>query len=47
MTTGSSTKPVNPRILTINGGSSSIRFPLFEAGDPLRTPTRKTLNVQW
>jgi hypothetical protein len=29
-------KPANPRILTINGGSSSIRFALFEAGDSLR-----------
>jgi len=29
-------KPANPRILTINGGSSSIKFALFEAGDPLR-----------
>ena len=28
--------PSNPRILTINGGSSSIRFALFEAGDSLR-----------
>jgi acetate kinase len=26
-------KPANPRILTINGGSSSIKFALFEAGD--------------
>ena len=26
-------KPTNPRILTINGGSSSIKFALFEAGD--------------
>jgi acetate kinase len=26
---------VNPHILTINGGSSSIKFALFEAGDPL------------
>ncbi len=25
-----------PRILTINGGSSSIKFALFEAGDSLR-----------
>jgi len=25
-------KPANPRILTINGGSSSINFALFEAG---------------
>src|ERR1035437_1376837 len=30
------TKPANPRILTINGGSSSIKFALFEAGDSLR-----------
>jgi acetate kinase len=29
-------KPGNPRILTINGGSSSIKFALFEAGDPLQ-----------
>jgi acetate kinase len=29
-------KPANPRILTINGGSSSIKFALFEAADPLR-----------
>ena len=29
-------KPDNPRILTINGGSSSIKFALFEAGDSLR-----------
>jgi acetate kinase len=31
-----SVKPKNPRILTINGGSSSIKFALFEAGDTLR-----------
>ena len=29
-------KAVNPRILTITGGSSSIKFALFEAGDLLR-----------
>ena len=29
-------KPANSRILTINGGSSSIKFALFEAGDSLR-----------
>jgi acetate kinase len=29
-------KPANPRILTINGGSSSIKFALFESGDSLR-----------
>jgi acetate kinase len=28
--------PSNPRILTINGGSSSIKFALFEAGASLR-----------
>lgn len=32
----SSLKPANPRILTINGGSSSIKFALFEAGDSLQ-----------
>ncbi len=36
MTNDSSIKPANPRILTINGGSSSIKFALFEAGDSLR-----------
>jgi acetate kinase len=29
-------QPTNPRILTINGGSSSIKFALFEVGDSLR-----------
>ena len=29
-------QPGKPRILTINGGSSSIKFALFEGGDPLR-----------
>jgi acetate kinase len=29
-------KPAKPHILTINGGSSSIKFALFEAGEPLR-----------
>jgi acetate kinase len=36
MTKASSKKPANPRILTINGGSSSIKFALFDAGDPPR-----------
>ena len=31
----SSIKAAAPRILTINGGSSSIKFALFEAGDSL------------
>ena len=29
-------KPASSRILTINGGSSSIKFALFEVGDSLR-----------
>jgi acetate kinase len=29
-------KPGNPRILTINGGSSSIKFALFETSESLR-----------
>ena len=29
-------EPAKPRILTVNGGSSSIKFALFEAGDSLR-----------
>jgi acetate kinase len=33
---GLAMKPANPRILTINGGSSSIKFAVFEAGDSLR-----------
>ena len=36
MTAKKSMKPANPRILTVNGGSSSIKFALFEAGDSLR-----------
>jgi acetate kinase len=31
-------KPADPRILTINGGSSSIKFALFEVGDTLLRP---------
>jgi acetate kinase len=36
MTKKPSMKDANPRILTINGGSSSIKFALFEAIAPLR-----------
>jgi len=36
MTMDSSMKPASPRILTINGGSSSIKFALFEVGESLR-----------
>ena len=32
----SSTKSANPRILTINGGSSSIKFALFDVGESLQ-----------
>jgi len=32
----SARKPTNPCILTVNGGSSSIKFALFEAGGSLR-----------
>ena len=28
-------RPANPNILTINGGSSSIKFALFESGNSL------------
>ena len=28
-------KPANPRVLTINGGSSSIKFALYQTGEPL------------
>jgi acetate kinase len=28
--------PTNPHILTVNGGSSSIKFALFQTGDPLQ-----------
>jgi acetate kinase len=29
-------KTANPQILTINGGSSSIKFALYQAGGPLK-----------
>ena len=29
-------KPANPHILTINGGSSSIRFALYHVEEPLK-----------
>ena len=35
MTKESSMKPANPRILIINGGSSSIQFALDQTGGPL------------
>lgn len=36
MTKMPSTLPNDARIMTVNGGSSSIKFALFDAGDPLR-----------
>ena len=45
MTKDSSMKPADPRILTINGGSSSIKFALFEAGDALRRITDKEQKI--
>ena len=36
MTAGSRMKPANPRILTINGGSSSIKFAVYQGGEPLK-----------
>ena len=38
-------KPANPRILTINGGSSSIKFALFEAGASRSWITRCPLRL--
>ncbi len=35
MTNDSSMKPADPDILTINGGSSSIKFALYRTGEPL------------
>jgi len=29
-------KPFNPHVLTINGGSSSIKFALYQIGKPLQ-----------
>jgi hypothetical protein len=36
MTKASSMKPGKPRILTSNGGSSSIKFALYKKGKPLK-----------
>jgi len=34
----------NPRILTINGGSSSIKFALYQAGEPLKRGLHGTVD---
>ena len=40
---GFAMQPVDPRTLTINGGSSSIKFALFE-GDDLRRVVEGTIS---
>jgi acetate kinase len=40
----SSTKPTNARILTINGGSSSIKFALYEGVKPLKRGLHGTVD---
>ena len=36
MTNESFMKPADPRILTINGGSSSIKFAIYQMHEPLK-----------
>jgi acetate kinase len=46
MTKESSIKPRNPRVLTINGGSSTIKFALYQIGEPLeRRPQEKGYRI--
>jgi len=40
-------KPANPRILTINGGSLSIKFALFEAADSLQRILEGEIKGDW
>jgi acetate kinase len=35
-------KPANSGILTINGGSSSIKFALYQHGEPLHSNGRRS-----
>ena len=37
-------KPANPCILTINGGSSSIKFAVYQAGEPLKRGLHGTVD---
>ena len=37
-------KPVNARLLTINGGSSSIKFAFYDAVEPLKRGLHGTLD---
>ena len=37
-------KPANPSILTINGGSSSIKFAVYSAGEPLKRSIHGTVD---
>ena len=43
----SSVKKSKAGILTINGGSSSIKFALFEAGDSLRRILEGEIDANW
>ena len=45
--TRSFVKPTNPRILTINGDSSSIKFALFEVGDLISSPTNAFFSLYY
>jgi acetate kinase len=38
-------KLANPRILTINGGSSSIKFAMFEPGDSLQRIMERVISA--
>ena len=38
-------KPADPHILTINGGSSSIKFAMFEAGDSLQRIMERVISA--
>jgi len=45
MTNQSSAKPAHAGVLTINGGSSSIKFALFEAGESLRRILKRGIKM--
>jgi acetate kinase len=40
----SSMKPADPRILAINGGSSSIKFAFYQVGEPLERGLHGTVD---
>jgi len=45
MTNPSSAKPTYASVLTINGGSLSIKFALFEAGDSLQRLLKRGIEM--